>query len=105
VSQIGAKYARPALLEQVLEPSRQVEPPYVAYLLETKSGQAHAGPLVAKMDREVVLRDARSQEVRVPAADVEQLAPQPQSLMPELLIRDLTAQQAADLLEFLAAQK
>jgi hypothetical protein len=33
---------------------------------------------------------------------VEQLVPQSRSLMPELLLRDLTAQQVADLLEFMA---
>jgi hypothetical protein len=31
------------------------------------------------------------------------LAPQPKSLMPELLLRDLTAELAADLLAFLAS--
>jgi hypothetical protein len=44
-------------------------------------------------------------EVRVPAAKVERLAPQAKSLMPELLLRDLTAEQAADLLEFLSGLK
>jgi hypothetical protein len=43
--------------------------------------------------------------VRVPSAKVERLAPQPKSLMPELLLRDLTAEQAADLLEFLSGLK
>ena len=37
--------------------------------------------------------------------EVEELIPQPKSLMPELLLRDLTAQQAADLLAFLASLK
>ena len=34
-----------------------------------------------------------------------QLVAQQKSLMPELLLRDLTAEQAADLLEFLASLK
>jgi hypothetical protein len=33
------------------------------------------------------------------------MAPQSKSLMPELLLRDLTAEQAADLVEFLASLK
>jgi hypothetical protein len=36
---------------------------------------------------------------------VERFVPQPKSLMPELLLRDLTAEQAADLLEFLSGLK
>jgi hypothetical protein len=52
----------------------------------------------------VVLKVVGDKEVRVPAAKVERLAP-PRSLMPEPLLRDLTAEQAADLLEFLSGLK
>ena len=37
--------------------------------------------------------------------DVEQLVPQQQSLMPEMLLRDMTAEQVADLLEYLSSLK
>ena len=50
----------------------------------------------------VVLKDAQGKTVRLPNAEVERMVPQSRSLMPELLLRDLTAQQVADLLEFLA---
>jgi hypothetical protein len=43
--------------------------------------------------------------IHIPADDVEQLATQPKSLMPELLLRDMTAQQVADLLAFLGSLK
>jgi hypothetical protein len=65
----------------------------------------HSGVLVSRTDREVVLKDAKNETVRVPTAEVERLAPQSRSLMPDGLLRDLTAQQAADLLEFLAGRK
>jgi hypothetical protein len=39
--------------------------------------------------------------VRIAVNDVELFAPQAQSLMPELLLRDMTAQEVADLLEYL----
>ena len=58
-----------------------------------------------KSDREVVLRTAQNKELRVPAQQVERLVPQQKSLMPDLLLRDLSPQQAADLLEFLAGLK
>ena len=41
----------------------------------------------------------------MPAGDVEVLAPQQKSLMPELLLRDLTAEQVADLTAFLSSLK
>ena len=52
---------------------------------------------------EVVLKDARNQVLRVPAKTIEQLVPQRQSLMPDLLFRDMTAQQVADLLAYLSS--
>ncbi len=102
---IGSKYDRPALLRQILEPSLVVDPKYVTYVLETRQGLAHSGMLAAKTGREVVLKDAKNQAITVPAGDVESLLPQPKSLMPEALLRDLTAQEAADLLDYLGSLK
>lgn len=102
LDKVGAKYPKPALLQEILEPSRTIEPKYAAYLLETKSGQIYSGLLAEKSAREVVLKDAKNQAIRVPAGDVETLVPTPKSLMPDLLLRDMTAQQAADLLEYLS---
>ena len=54
---------------------------------------------------EIVLKMVGDKEVRVPANTVAALVPQQKSLMPELLLRDVTLEQAADLLEFLAGLK
>jgi putative heme-binding domain-containing protein len=105
LSQIGKKYNRAQLLESILEPSKVIDPPYVAYLVETTDGKVLTGVVASKTPTEVVLRDAEAKEVRVPAAKVAKMQPQKKSLMPDLLLRDLTAGQAADLLEFLASLK
>jgi putative heme-binding domain-containing protein len=105
LSQVGKKATRAKLLESLLEPSKTIEPQWVAYLLETVDGKLYTGLLRSKTDKEVVLRLVGDKELRVPAVKVERLAPQAKSLMPELLLRDLTAEQAADLLEFLAGLK
>jgi putative heme-binding domain-containing protein len=105
LSQIGKKATRAQILESLLEPSKKIEPEWVAYLLETTDGRIHTGLLKSKTDKEVVLHLVGDKQVRVPAAKIERLAPQAKSLMPELLLRDLTAAQAADLLEFLASLK
>ena len=47
-----------------------------------------------------MLKDAQGKTIKVRVAEVERLVPQSRSLMPELLLRDLTAQQVADLLEY-----
>jgi putative heme-binding domain-containing protein len=103
LTKIGAKYDKAALLDQILEPSKTIDPLFISHLLETREGRVVTGLVVEKGARDVVLKDAKGATIRVPIADVEQLVPQSRSLMPELLLRDLTAQQVADLLEFMAS--
>ncbi len=105
LTKIGAKYDRARLLESILEPSKLIDPKYVTYLVETTDGRLLNGLLVKKDAREVVVKDAQNEMVRVAAEEIEKLVPQQRSLMPELLLRDMTAQQVADLLTFLSALK
>jgi putative heme-binding domain-containing protein len=105
LSQIGKKYTRAQILENILEPSKQIDPQYVTYTVETEDGKLHTGLLASKTDREVVLRLVGDREERIPAGNVASMAPQKTSIMPEQLLRDLTAEQAADLIDFLASLK
>lgn len=102
---IGKKLTRAQILESLLEPSKFIEPKFVTYLAETTDGQILTGLLLNKDEKEVVLKDAQDKLVRIPSGQIEQLVPQRQSLMPDLLYRDLTAQQLADLLEFLSSMR
>ena len=102
LSAIGKKATRAQILESILEPSKFIDPKYVTYLIETTDGKVLTGLLVSKTDQEIVLKMAGDKEIRVPANVVASLLPQQKSLMPELLLRDVTLEQAADLLEFLA---
>ncbi len=102
---IGKKLTRAQLLESILEPSKLIEPKYVTHLVETDDGRILTGLLVQKDDDEVVLKDAQDKVSRIPTKKIEQLVPQRQSLMPDLLLRDMTAQQVADLLAYLSSLK
>ena len=105
LTMIGKKYSPAQLLESILEPSKRIDPKYVTYLAETDEGRLLTGLLVKKDAREIVLRDAQNKLLVIPAEQVEELVPQGKSLMPELLLRDLTAQQVADLLAYLGSLK
>lgn len=102
---IGKKLTRAQLLESILEPSKLIDPKYVTYLAELDDGRLLTGLLVSKDESEVVLKDVQDKLLRIPLQRIEQLVPQRQSLMPDLLFRDLTAQQVADLLEYLGSLK
>lgn len=105
LSQIGKKYNTAQLLESILEPSRTIDPQYLPWLVETRTGKVHTGLLVRKTEEETILRDANDKEIRIPNHQVETAVQQRKSLMPELLLRDMTAEQVADLLAFLASLK
>ncbi|MBI2826859.1 MAG: c-type cytochrome [Planctomycetia bacterium] len=103
LSQIGKKYERATLLETILEPSKAIAPEYVAYLVETTGGQVHAGFIEKRDDKEIVLKDVEGKAIRVPADEVASVQPQTKSLMPELVLQEITAQDAADLLAYLSS--
>jgi putative heme-binding domain-containing protein len=102
---IGKKLTRVQLLESILEPSKLIDPKYITYLIETNDGNLVTGLLTQKDDKEVILRDAQDQVHHIPTENIEQLVPQQQSLMPDLLVREMTAQQVADLMAYLGSLK
>lgn len=101
LSAIGKKQTKAQILDSILEPSKVIDPKYVSYVVQTDNGKAHVGLLVDRNKDFVILRNAKDEEVRIPFDKIEEMAPQRQSIMPELLLKDMTAQQVADLLEFL----
>jgi putative heme-binding domain-containing protein len=105
LDQIGKKYGRAEILENILNPSKQIEAKYLTYAVTTTKGQVHTGLLVSKDTVKVVLKDATNKLIEVPAGDVDAMVAQQKSLMPDLLLRDFTAEQVADLTAFLSSLK
>ncbi|MGE0607093.1 MAG: PVC-type heme-binding CxxCH protein, partial [Pirellulales bacterium] len=102
LSQIGKKYELKTLLETILQPSKAIAPEFIPYLVETTSGQIFIGFLVEKGEQQVVLRDVKNELLRISTAEIEDMSPQQKSLMPELVLKDVSAQDAADMLAYLA---
>ncbi|WP_425615097.1 PQQ-dependent sugar dehydrogenase [Anatilimnocola sp. NA78] len=103
LTEIGKKLDRAKLLESILEPSKTIDPKYVTGLIETIDGRVLSGVLVRRDDREIVLRGVDGKDTTIPASDIEQFATQQKSIMPELLLKDMTAAQVADLIEYLGS--
>jgi putative heme-binding domain-containing protein len=99
------KYPQSAdLLDHVAQPSKKIEDAFAAYAVTTADGRAMSGLLVEQNDREVVLKTAEKLLVRLPRAEIEEMTRSPKSLMPDGVLADLTAQEAADLLRYLRSQ-
>jgi len=102
---IGKQRKREELLESMLEPSKKIEPQFTAYLVRTADGKAYTGLLVKRDAKQVILRDAQNKEITIPTEELEVFQPSRVSLMPEAMLGQLTAQDAADLLEYLLNRK
>ena len=105
LSSIGRLSSTEELLESLLRPSQRIEPKYAVFIALTDDGRASTGLLVSRDERAVVLRDSEAKEITLAAETVEELRPLRTSIMPEGQMAGLTAQQAADLLEYLVSRR
>jgi putative membrane-bound dehydrogenase-like protein len=103
LSQIGRKYERKALLETIMNPSLGIAPEYVPYVVETEQGKVYAGFLHEQNDERIVLKSVDGSTVQIPRNQIVELVKQEKSLMPELVLKDVTPQDAADLLAYLVS--
>jgi uncharacterized repeat protein (TIGR03806 family) len=105
LTHIGKKYNKAQILENLLDPSKVIEQKYVAYAIQTTDGKTRTGLVLERKGDSVTIADAQGQSERIPLKSIEAFEPQRKSLMPDSLLRDLTAEQAADLLAFLESLK
>ena len=105
LSHIAKKNNRQQLLESILEPSKKIEPKFMTHLIETIDGNVVNGLIVQRSDKEIVIRSADGKQHRIANDDVDVFVPTRKSLMPDLLVKEMTAQELADLLAFLAGLK
>jgi putative heme-binding domain-containing protein len=89
------------LLANILDPSAEVAGNYVAYLLETKDGQALLGLISSDSTSTVTIRQAYGRETVVERSKIKRMTSPGNSLMPDGLETGLSQQDVADLLEFI----
>jgi putative heme-binding domain-containing protein len=101
LDRVGTRLDRRQLIESLLEPSKVIAPEYRTWVAVTDDGRSLTGLVVDRSEETVSIVDASGKRTDFPVAMIEHLAPLPTSLMPEQLLRDLTIQEAADLLAYL----
>ncbi len=105
LQEINKKFTRPAeLLQHVLQPSLKIDDPFAAYAVILDDGRTISGLLVEQTDQKVVIKTAEKQTVQIARKNIEELRKSEISLMPERILSDLTAQEAADLFEYMRSQ-
>ncbi len=94
-----------ALLIDILDPSREVDPRFVQYVLTTLDGRTLTGVIGGETSSAVTLRLPDKGEVTVLRADIEKLSGSGQSLMPDGLEKQLTPADVADLIAYLLSPR
>jgi putative heme-binding domain-containing protein len=93
------------LLEDLLDPSRNVDQAFRVTTVALADGRIVTGLKLREDGAALVLADSQGQEVRLPTADIAEQAEVPLSLMPANLGDQLSDEDLADLLAFLLSRK
>ncbi|MFL5242394.1 MAG: PVC-type heme-binding CxxCH protein [Gemmataceae bacterium] len=94
---------REVLIIDILDPSREVEPRYVNYLVTTKAGRIMTGMIAVETPTSLTLRRAEKAEDTLLRSQIEEIQATTKSLMPEELEKLLSKQDLADLIAYLQA--
>jgi len=92
---------RDGLLIDILDPSREVDPRYVNYVVSTKGGKVMTGMIAANGATSLTLRRANKEEEEVLRSEIDEVQATAKSLMPDELEKQLDKQQLADLIAYL----
>jgi putative heme-binding domain-containing protein len=100
LSAIRTKYARPELLDAILNPSANIAFGYQPWIVQTKDNQVYAGFILGDGET-VMIKESSGEQRTIPAAQIKKRVKQELSVMPDNISAGLTAQDLADLAEFL----
>ena len=103
LSAIGRKFDRTRLLDALLNPSSAIVFGYEAWVITRRNGQAVTGFIVGE-GKTVLVRDIGGAQHAIEAQDIVSREPLGQSLMPPAASLGLSAQDLADLVEYLMAE-
>jgi putative membrane-bound dehydrogenase-like protein len=92
---------REAILVNVLDPNREVNPLYLNYVVLTEDGRTVTGMIAAENANSVTLRRAEAATDTVPRSAIEQMKSTGQSIMPEGMEETIDQQTLADIIEYL----
>ena len=93
------------LLEDILDPNRNVDQAFRSTTIATKEGQVLTGLLLRDEGAVLVLADSQGRDVRVPKGEVAEQTVNPLSPMPANWADAMTPEELANLLSFLLEQK
>lgn len=98
---VQKRFSREDLLRTIVEPNRDVAPPYQVWQAITRDGQVYSGLLVYESPEGTLLQTSPEETVRIAGDNLETLRRSSRSLMPQGLLKGVTDPQIADLMAYL----
>jgi putative membrane-bound dehydrogenase-like protein len=98
---VANRFSRDDLFAALIDPNREVAPPYRTVVVTTRSGKIYHGILVYESPNSSLLQVSADQTVRITGEELLSMQPSNRSLMPEGLLNDATDQDLADLYAYL----
>ncbi len=92
---------RDVLLVDILDPSREVDPRYLNYVVTTKNGRVLTGMIAAETASSLTLRRAEKAEDTILRSQIDEIQATAKSVMPEGLEMQLSKQDIADVIAYL----
>jgi putative membrane-bound dehydrogenase-like protein len=89
-----------AVLLNVIDPNREVNPQYVDYVVQTKSGRTTTGLLASETAGGITLKRAGGETETIARTDIKRMRSSGLSIMPEGLEQGLDQQAMADLVAY-----
>lgn len=105
LSKIGTQRKPEEILLSILEPSRTIDPKYSTRTIIHIDGRVFSGIVAEETGGSVTIIDSTGKKTEFDFSQVEEMLTQPRSLMPDLLVKEMTAQELADLLAYLVSLK
>ncbi|MFP6575250.1 MAG: cytochrome C, partial [Pirellulaceae bacterium] len=94
-----------ALLQNVLDPNREVKPKFLNYVLEITDGRVLSGLIRSESANTITLRLADGKELTVQRVEIERMRSTQLSFMPQGVEKQLDLQAMSDLLAYLLKQQ
>ena len=104
-----AKKDRAHILRSILEPSKEIDKKFQAWVVVTDQGKQYSGLLVAETEKSVTLMPNpigldKCEPIVIEKSIIDIKAPSPLSLMPEKLANTMTEEEVLDLMAYLEAR-
>ena len=94
---------REAILLNVLDPNREVNPQFLNYTVTTTAGRVLTGMITAETANSITLTRADNKADTILRIDIDRMRSSGVSLMPEGLEKDINQQMLADVIEYLGS--